>query len=114
MASNMVIAGDYKNKRIGSTFKHLTIKTGFMKSIPINKDTVETYRVIDEEQRTSAISAISRGAIGSLFLGPVGLLAGLSAKKKNTYLVAIKFKDGKESLIEVNNILFKHLMKSLF
>ena len=69
---------------------------------------------MDEEQRTKAMSAIGRGMVGSLALGPVGLLAGLSAKKKGTYLVAIKFKDGKESLIELDDTLYKALVKTLF
>ncbi|MCF6464207.1 hypothetical protein [Clostridium sp. Cult1] len=114
MAKNMVIAGDYKNKLLGSTMKYLTIKTGFRKSVPISKETVEAYEVVDEEHRTKAMSAIGRGMVGSLALGPAGLLAGLSAKKKKAYLVAIKFKDGKESLIEMNDIMYKHLVQTLF
>ncbi|NLY47178.1 MAG: hypothetical protein GX053_14500 [Tissierella sp.] len=114
MAKNAVIAGDYQYKMLGSSMKYLTIKTGFRKSIPINKETVERYEVINEEHRTKAMSAIGRGMVGSLALGPVGLLAGLSAKKKKTYLIAIKFKDGKESLIELNNLLYEHLVKTLF
>ncbi|MGJ0848308.1 hypothetical protein ACR77J_16580 [Tissierella praeacuta] len=114
MASNMVIAGDYKNKMVGSTLKCLTIKTGWMQKVEINKSTVEAYEIVDEEQKTKAMSAIGRGMIGSLALGPVGMLAGLSAKKKKTYLIAIKFKDGKESLIEINDVFYKHLIKSLF
>lgn len=110
----MVIAGDYKNKKIGSTFKHLTIKAGFGNAVAISKDTVEAYEVVDEEQRTKAVSAIGRGMIGSLALGPVGMLAGLSAKKKKTYLVAIRFKDGKESLIEINKVFFDMLVRTLF
>lgn len=114
MAKNMVIAGDYKDKGLTNTRKGLVIATGFTKRIPVTKDTVESYELVDEEQRTKAMSAIGRGMVGSLALGPVGLLAGLSAKKKGTYLVAIKFKDGKESLIELDDTLYKALVKTLF
>lgn len=114
MAKNAVVAGDYRYKRLGSTVKCLTIKTGFRKKVLINKDTVEAYEVVDEENRTKALSAIGRGMVGSLALGPVGLLAGLSAKNKTEYLVAIRFKDGKESLIEIDKIFYDVLVKTLF
>ena len=47
-------------------------------------------------------------------LGPVGLLAGLSAKNKGIYTVAIKFKDGKNSLLEVDDKFYKALIKTMF
>ncbi|AWO73868.1 hypothetical protein C1N76_04305 [Geobacillus thermoleovorans] len=55
-----------------------------------------------------------RGLVGSFLLGPVGLLAGLSAKTKGVHVVAIKFKDGKKSLLEVNEKIYAALMKNLF
>jgi hypothetical protein len=114
MAKNKVIAGDYERKDISYGFGVVMIVTGFGKSVEINKDTVETYEVVDETSRKSAVSAVGRGLVGSLVLGPVGLLAGLSAKSKGTHVMAIQFKDGKKSLLEINDKVYKALMKKLF
>ncbi|MGN9164969.1 hypothetical protein ACTNDY_06730 [Tissierellaceae bacterium HCP3S3_D8] len=114
MAKNMVIAGDYNDRMLTATRKGLVIATGFIERIPVTKDTVESYELVDEEHKTKAMSAIGRGMVGSLALGPVGLLAGLSAKKKRSYLVAVKFKDGKESLLELDDKLYKTLIKKMF
>lgn len=112
-AKNKVIAGDYNNASIATLLGTINLTSGF-KSIPINKDIVETYEVVDEEKRKSAASAVGRGLVGSLILGPVGLLAGLSAKTKGVHLIAIQFKDGKKSLIEMDEKIYKALVRKLF
>lgn len=113
-AKNCVIAGDYENRGLIKSPKGLILVIGFTKRILLDKEAVEAYEVIDEEKKTSATSAVGRGLVGSFVLGPVGLLAGLSAKKKGVYTVAIQFKDGKKSLLEIDDSLFKILVKSLF
>ena len=80
----------------------------------IDKTTVEAYEVITDEMRKSGTSAILRGGLGSLVLGPVGLLAGLTAKNKGTYQVAVQFRDGKKSLLELDEKLYKVLVKKCF
>lgn len=57
---------------------------------------------------------MTRGLVGGALLGPVGLLAGLSAKNKGTHTLVIEFKDGKKSLIEVNEKIYKLLMQKMF
>jgi hypothetical protein len=121
MSKNKVIAGDYEKKDIISVFGDIAIVTGWGKSQPLNKDTVEGYEVVDEEKRKSAASAVGRGLVGgiagSLILGPVGLiggLAGLSAKSKGIHVLAVQFKDGKKSLLQVDDKVYKSLMKNLF
>lgn len=113
-AKNKVIAGDYEGRPVSGVGNSLYIVTGFMKTVDINRDTVESYEVVDEEIKTSAVSAVGRGLVGSFFLGPAGLLAGLTAKKKGVHVVAIKFKDGKKSLLELDDKLFKVLTRTLF
>ena len=82
MAKNSVIAGDYVNKQIIKTGNWVQISTSFAKGIQLNKENVEGYEIITEDTRKSASSGIIRGAVGATLLGPVGLLAGLSAKNK--------------------------------
>lgn len=113
-AKNKVIAGDYNGKIIGASFGQLYIGVGFGQNLYLNKDVVESYEVITEEQRKSAASGVARGAIGVALLGPVGMLAGLSAKNKGTYNVAIRFKDGKNSLVEIDDKIYKELVRILF
>ena len=91
------------------------ISTGFMKKLYLNKETVDTYEVLNSESQKSMSSGIMRGLIGGAILGPVGALAGgVSAKNKNTYLVAVQFKDGKRSLLELEGVLYQALVQKLF
>jgi len=113
-AKNKVIAGDYVGKVIISTFNSVAIGVSFGKNLSVDKQTVESYEVITDEHRKSAVSGVARGAVGALLLGPVGLLAGLSAKNKGIFTVAIKFKDGKNSLVEINDKIYKNIIKTLF
>lgn len=112
-AKNKVIAGDFNGKKVNLMLGSLMITGGF-RSVIIDKNTVEEYEVVDEEKRKSAASAVGRGLVGSLIIGPAGLLAGLSAKVKGVHVVALQFKDDKKSLIEIDDKLYKVLMKKLF
>ncbi|USK54354.1 hypothetical protein LIS82_22815 [Cytobacillus solani] len=113
-AKNKVIAGDYEGKLIGHAFGIVTLSLGLTNSIMLDKTTVEEYEVITEESRKSATSAVGRAFVGGVILGPVGWLAGLSAKSKGTHTLAIQFKDGKKSLIVVDDKIYNALMKKLF
>ncbi len=113
--ANKVIAGDYQGKVITYAAGDIIITTSLFKSVKLDKSTVQSYEVITEEHRKSAASGIARGLVGGALLGPVGMLAGgLSAKNKGTYQIAIQFKDGKKSLIEVDDKIYKTLIKKLF
>lgn len=115
-AKNAVIAGDYTGKGLYNSFGILTIGAkGSNLSIRINKETVESYELITDEHRKSAASGVARGLVGGALLGPVGMLAGgLSAKNKGIYQIAIQFKDGKKSLIEVDDKIYKSIIKNCF
>ncbi len=113
--ANKILAGDYTGKPIMFTAGKLIIGVKLFKNMELNKDTVESYEIITDDIRKSAASGIARGAVGGVLLGPVGLLGGaLSAKNKGTYQIALQFKDGKRSLIEVDDKFYKELIKVLF
>lgn len=114
MVKNKVVAGDYLNNQISSMFNVVQIITGFGKSVVLDKTTVKEYEVIDEESRKSAVSAVGRAFVGGVILGPVGWLAGLSAKNKGTHTIAIEFVDGKKSLVEVDSKIYKALAAKMF
>lgn len=113
-ASNKVIAGDYEKKIISSAFGVVMLSTSMFKNFPLDKTTVKEYEVIDEESRKSAVSAVGRAFVGGVILGPVGWLAGLSAKSKGKHVIALQFTDGKNSLIEVDDKIYQALIKNLF
>jgi hypothetical protein len=114
-AKNKVIAGDYARRPIKSIFGTVQISTLDFKPRIIDKNSVENYELVTDEHRKSAKSGVARGLIGGTLLGPVGMLAGgLSAKNKGIYTVAIQFKDGKRSLIEVDDKIYKSIIKKCF
>lgn len=112
--ANKVIAGDYNGFLVSNSFGSLYIANGWH-PVQLSKDNVESYEVITDEHRKSAASGVARGIVGGALLGPLGLLAGgLSAKSKGRYQMAILFKDGKKSLIDVDDKIYKVLIKKLF
>ena len=72
------------------------------------------YETITEEKMKSGTSAIMRGALGAAVLGPVGILAGLTAKNKEIHTIAIEWNDGEKTLIEVDEKIYKQIIKDLF
>ena len=100
VARNAAISGDYKGVlTIG--FTCVKIHYGFFKTMRLNRDTVERL--------------FTRGAVGGFLLGPAGMIAGsLSAKTNSIYRVAVYFRDGKRSLLEVDGNLYSTLMRFCF
>ncbi|MBO5214084.1 MAG: hypothetical protein J6B86_04890 [Clostridia bacterium] len=113
-AKNKVIAGAYEGFIVTANFNDLCIHLGLNNEIIINKHSVAQYEVLDEDSRRSAASAVGRAFVGGVLFGGVGLLAGLSAKKKGIYTVALEFNDGQKSLIEIDEKRYKLLVKKMF
>ena len=114
-AKNRVIAGDYAGKIVSQALGQPYISTSITKSINLDSTTVESYELVTDEHRKSAKSGIARGLVGGALLGPVGMLAGgISAKNKGIYQIAIQFKDCKKSLIEVDDKIYKTIIKCCF
>lgn len=114
-AKNKVIAGEYEGKtvlNINGTKPAISVK--FAEYYFLDNDTVESYEVMDSSTSKSTASAVGRGLLGGMLLGPVGLLAAASAKTKGIFVIAIQFKDGKKSLIEVDEKIHKTIMTKCF
>jgi hypothetical protein len=105
--------------------KFILVESGVLKIIPtlfsgqpgkveLRKSDVDSYEVITEEKTKSAVSVVGRGAFGAFLLGPIGLLAAASAKNKGVHVVALQFRHGAKSLIEVDDKIYKNLLKMLF
>lgn len=112
-AKNKVIAGDYNGYKVEGK-SNIYISQGLNIIARLNKQTIESYDLITEETMKSGSSAILRGMAGVALLGGVGILAGLSAKNKGIYTIAIQWKDGKRSLIEIDDKLYKKFVADMF
>ena len=87
-AKNRVINGDYAGSQIvGGGAANAAIALGFIKQLRLNSTTVESYEVL-------------------------GGTAG--AMSKNGYQVKILFKDGKKSLLEVDEKIYKAIVQACF
>lgn len=78
------------------------------------KWTVKSYEVVSEENNISLASGLLRGAAGKIILGPWGVLAALTAKRKGVYNVVLQWKNGKKSLLEIDEKVYKAILKNLF
>lgn len=111
-AKNKVINGDFKGENIFKELFAKNLNIGNKKGI--FKTNIKEYEVIDQSSTKSASSAVIRSAVGIALLGGVGLLAGISAKNKGVYLIAIEFITGERSLIEIDEKLYKVFVASMF
>ena len=111
---NRVVAGDYIGKSVypPSLFvsKHPTIG-----NIELSNKTVASYELIDNTHRKSALSGVFRALVGKSIFGNAGMLAGaMTAKNKNVYTVAINFLSGERSLLEIDDEIYKAIIRSCF
>jgi len=127
-ARNAVIAGDYCGSTIELVYYNGTSTqvaaivyeksrgfwTNSVKCVYLDKQRVANYERITEEHRKSAVSGIGRGLVGGALLGPVGLLAGLSAKEKGKYILAVELINGQQSLLEVDEFYYKKIVMQCF
>lgn len=113
-AKNKVIAGDYENKVIMATGGKVLIAASITNTIILSATNVVNYEVMNTDSRKSATSAVGRGLIGNFLVGPIGTVAALSAKNKNTHIVAVEFRDGKRSLLEIDDKIYKTLISALY
>lgn len=88
-AKNRVISGDYAGSLVvGGGAANAAISLGLIKKLNLNSLTVESYEVLG-------------GVAGAM-------------QPKNGYQVSIQFKDGKKSLIEVDDRLYKAIVQACF
>lgn len=97
-AKNQVISGDYKGKSVKVSFGNVKI-SGLFTDVKLDHETVEEWQVLDEKHKRE--------------LGQM-IMLGLLAKKKGVYHMSIQFKDGKRSLLEIDDKIYNALMKKIF
>ena len=113
-AKNKVISGDYQGKLVGSSLGNAFISFAFTKFLNLDGTTVENVVSLDDDSQISFASAAMRGLAGEMLLGPVGLVAAATAKRNGVHIVGIKFKDGKRSVLEVDDKIYKAILSKCF
>ena len=108
---NRVIGGDYEGLKLKKLGNLLYISSAF-KSILIDKNHVERYEMADKD--TASQFSYGKAVVGNIVFGIIGTVAGIGGKNKKTYQVVICFRDGKKSLIEVNEKYYKIITRELF
>jgi hypothetical protein len=110
-----IIGGDYQGfiitnvgNTIESRFKHRVEGV----KLYLNKSTIEHYELMDEKSAKSAVSAVGRAFVGGALLGPVGLLAGITAKTNHNIIVAVQHNGGKQSLLQFDKEGYQHFLKA--
>ena len=112
--ANVIQAGEYEGFIIMQKHGGLWCTKG-VGGFLIDKSTVQAYEDISTESSKSLSSGIARGLIGGAMLGGVGAVAGaVSAKSKNTYSVAVEWRNGKKSLLELDGANHKLFLKKIF
>lgn len=113
-ACNKVIAGDYKGKLVGGSFGEAFISLTMTKFLYLNKETVGSLTPLDDDSQISVASAAMHGLVGELVLGPIGLVAAATAKRNGIHIVGIEFKDGKRSVVEVDDKRYRNMVQACF
>lgn len=113
-ARNMVIEGEYKRKTVGYTNLRFYIILGLFKTLNLNTENVESYNLVDEQSfGAGAGESALRGLVGGAIAGGAGAMAGVATAPQNDiYVVLIKFKDGKKSLLEIDGEHYNALKRS--
>jgi len=113
-AQNKVIAGDYKGEAVVSILGEVSIYSSSV-SVLLNKDIIQSYELItDEYFFKKADTDVFHGLVSDVW--PDSVKPGSSAMpagSKRAQYIAILFKDGKKSLLEVDYDLCSVLIKNL-
>lgn len=121
VASNKVIEGEFKVKHLycKKNRAYIIIKLppsaplfGTQKSVFLDSNTVASYRRVDSSSDVSLASAMVRGAVGEAVAGDIGGIAGaMTAGSSSSNIVLITFKDGKKSLINIDDRVYDSLKR---
>lgn len=101
---NVVLSGDYAGSTVvADRSGKLVLMANTGAPIYLDATTVAKYEVLNDNQSRSTGSAVKRAVVGNALLGRKGMIAGAATAKKNTsYEVGVDFKDGKRSLIQMD------------
>lgn len=71
-------------------------------SLPLTSQTIKGWEALSSSSDKDAMSMAGRALAGSFLLGPLGLIGGAATAKSKGTAVAIEFKNGKRSLVQLD------------
>lgn len=110
-ARNRVIAGEYQGKMVSRAGTTPCIILKITQTIDLDQATVGEIELIDESSEVSRASAATRGFIGEMLFGPIGLAAAATARRDEVHTVEITFKNGCKSVLELDGELYDLLLR---
>lgn len=113
-ARNKVIAGDYEGKLVGFVGAKAYIILSLTNLLYLDAESIEGLELLDRNSEISVGSAAVRGFVGEMLLGPIGLATAATAKRHEAYIIGIVFRDGKRSVVEVDDAICRALKGSCF
>ena len=115
-ARNMVIAGDYAGCRVFRMSAALAYISGTMKKIDdvfLTAETVSRCELMTEELIRSGNSLLLTGPLDPGSLLKLRLRASAAMQDKGIYTIAVKFTDGKRSLMEVDDKIYAAIARRI-
>lgn len=88
--------------RIGNDQDHYLIPNDWIGAKLFSKG-FTSYKLISTKSDISTSSALKRAAVGGVLVGPIGVTAGLTARKEQKYTIQINWYSGGSSIIELND-----------
>lgn len=106
-ARNIVIAGKHVGRIVSHTGTLPYIILKITKTLPLDSSTIKHLELIDAASDVNMASAATRGFIGEMLFGPMGLAAAGTAKRDERYILGIVFCNDERSVIEVDGDLYR-------
>ena len=107
---NTVIDGDYLDSKIRKRSGTVVLKDNWGSQLELDHTSVDAYQRVDTREENKGYKLNNKSFFGGMFLGPLGLLLGMEKESVRIHKVAVKFKDGKKSLLELDDELYTKLL----
>ena len=113
VTKNKVIDGDFLDMKVQKRDGKVVIRVLHEDDRILDHSNLQHYGLVSTESFEKGYNLNSKGAWAGILLGPLGLLFGLEKKSHEINQVAVKFKDGKESLLALDHKIYTYLMSQL-
>ncbi|MCL2856737.1 MAG: hypothetical protein FWE19_03305 [Oscillospiraceae bacterium] len=112
-AKNKVVAGQYEGGAVVSALNRVSISGGGLPGpLLLSKDTVVSYEIVTDEHLEMAASGGGFGLAGDVLLAGITVRDGTVPGKGNLHYLALQFKSGEKSLLEVDRDLCEVMVKN--
>lgn len=96
------------------TYHSISFGTLNRDHIPMDKGSVKSIEVLDEEKRRKLSSMMGWGFLGAITLGPLGALGGLLFSNKREITFACELNDGRKFMAVCPSKLWKEIQIAHF